>query len=48
VDMGRFTIIVDDELDTEFRIAAIKKRIRLNKAFTQAMNLWLQQEQKNK
>jgi hypothetical protein len=39
--MGRFTIIVDDELDTEFRIAAVKKRIRLNKAFEEAMKLWL-------
>jgi hypothetical protein len=44
--MGRFTIIIDDEeLDTEFRIAAIKKRIRLNKAFAQAMRLWIQQDQ---
>jgi hypothetical protein len=44
--MGRFTIIIDDEeLDTEFRIAAIKKRLRLNKAFAQAMKLWIKQNQ---
>ena len=42
--MGRFTIIIDDELDTEFRIAAVKKRLRLNKAFEQAMKLWLERE----
>ena len=42
--MGRFTIIVDDALDTEFRIAAIRKRLRLNKAFEQAMKLWLESE----
>lgn len=42
--MGRFTIIVDDELDTEFRIAAVRKRIRLNRAFAQAMKLWLERE----
>ena len=42
--MGRFTIIVDDGLDTEFRIAAVRKRIRLNKAFEQAMKIWLEQE----
>ncbi len=40
--MGRFTIIVDDELDTEFRIAAVKRRIRLNKAFEESMRLWLE------
>jgi hypothetical protein len=43
--MGRFTIIVDDELDTEFRIAAVKRRIRLNKAFEEAMKLWVDQHQ---
>jgi hypothetical protein len=42
--MGRFTIIVSDELDTEFRIAAVKRRIRLNKAFEEAMRLWLERE----
>jgi hypothetical protein len=42
--MGRFTIIVNDELDTEFRIAAVKRRIRLNKAFEEAMRLWLKRE----
>ncbi|MDH5687703.1 MAG: hypothetical protein OEZ48_07565 [Candidatus Bathyarchaeota archaeon] len=40
--MGRFTIIVDDELDTKFRIEAVKRRIRLNKAFEEAMKLWLE------
>jgi hypothetical protein len=39
---GIFTTIVDDELDTEFRIAALKKRIRLNKAFEESMKLWLE------
>ena len=42
--MGRFNIIIDDGLDTEFRIAAVRKRIRLKKAFEQAMKLWLEQE----
>ena len=41
--MGRFSIIIDDELDMEFRIAAVKRRIRLNKAFKEAMKLWLEQ-----
>jgi hypothetical protein len=40
--MGRFTIVVDDELDIEFRIAAVKHRTRLNKAFEEAMRLWLE------
>jgi hypothetical protein len=39
--MGRFTIIVDDELDMRFRIGAVKQRKRLNKAFREAMELWL-------
>ena len=42
--MGRFTIIVNDELDTEFRIGAVKRRIRLNRAFEEAMRLWLERE----
>lgn len=41
--MGRFTIIIDDDIDMEFRIAAVKRRIRLNKAFEEAMKLWLSQ-----
>jgi hypothetical protein len=41
--MGRFTVIVSDELDELFRIAAVKRRIRLNKAFEEAMQLWLNQ-----
>jgi hypothetical protein len=40
--MGRFTVIVDDELDTKFRIEAVKKRVRLNRAFEEAMRLWLE------
>jgi hypothetical protein len=43
--MGRFTIIIDDDIDMEFRIAAVKRRIRLNKAFEEAMKLWLSQKQ---
>jgi hypothetical protein len=43
--MGRFTIIIDDDIDMEFRIAAVKRRIRLNKAFEEAMKLWLSQNQ---
>ena len=40
--MGRFTVVVDDDLDTRFRIAAVKHRIKLNKAFEEAMKLWLE------
>lgn len=44
--MGRFTIIVDDDLDVQFRIEAVKCRTRLNKAFEEAMKLWLEKQQK--
>jgi hypothetical protein len=40
--MGRFTVIVDDDLDTEFRIEAIKRRLKLKKAFEEAMRLWIE------
>ena len=46
--MGRYTIIVDDELDIKFRIEAVKRRLRLNKAFEEAMKLWLEKHAKNK
>jgi hypothetical protein len=40
--MGRFTIIIEDEeLDLAFRVETVKRRLRLNKAFEQAMRLWL-------
>lgn len=42
--MGRFTIKVDDELDIEFRVKAVKRKIRLSKAFEEAMKLWLEQD----
>jgi len=46
--MGRFTIVVDDDLDTEFRIEAVKYRIRLNKAFELAMRKWIEECKKVK
>jgi hypothetical protein len=45
--MGRFTVIVDDDLDMRFRIAAIKKRVKLRNAFEQAMELWLSKYEEN-
>jgi predicted HicB family RNase H-like nuclease len=42
--MGRFTIVIDDKLDTEFRIEAVKQKLRLNKAFEEAMKLWLEKK----
>jgi hypothetical protein len=42
--MGRFTVIIDDELDMEFRLKAVKLRRRLNKAFEEAMKLWLEKD----
>ncbi len=42
--MGRFSIKVDDELDTKFRIKAVKRKIKLNEAFEEAMELWLKKD----
>ena len=42
--MGRFTIVFDDRLDMELRMAAVKRRIRLKKAFEEAVKLWLERE----
>jgi hypothetical protein len=41
--MTRFSIDVNDELAIEFRIQAVKHRMKLNEAFTEAMKLWLYQ-----
>lgn len=46
--MGRFTITVEDEIDTAFRIKAIKCKTRLNKAFEEAMKMWLEKDCENK
>jgi len=45
--MGRFTVIVNDDLDTRFRIAAVKKRVKLKIAFEQAIELWLSKYEEN-
>jgi hypothetical protein len=42
--MGRLTVVIDDELDIEFRIKAVKGRIRLSKAIEEAIRLWLEKE----
>jgi hypothetical protein len=39
--MGRLTVVVDDELDTEFRIKAVRKKMRLSAAIEEAIKLWL-------
>ncbi len=44
--MGKLTVIVNDELETQFRVAIAKqggKRGALTKALEEAMKLWLQQ-----
>jgi hypothetical protein len=46
--MGRFTIIIEDEdLDLSFRVEAVRRRLRLNKAFAEAMRLWLKKNEKS-
>jgi hypothetical protein len=41
--MDRFTVVInDDELATNFRIEAVKQRKKLNLAFKEAMQLWLE------
>jgi hypothetical protein len=40
--MDRFTIVVDEKLGMAFRVAAVKRRMKLNLAFKEAMELWLE------
>lgn len=42
--MGRFTIVIDDDLDMSFRMKALKRRLRLNDAFREAMKQWLEND----
>ncbi|MFW6117359.1 MAG: hypothetical protein ACOC6G_02090 [Thermoproteota archaeon] len=42
--MGRFTINVDDDLDVQFRVKAVKRKLKLKEAFEQAMRLWLKKD----
>jgi hypothetical protein len=42
--MGRLTVVIEDHLDTEFRIEAVKRKMRLNKAIEEAIKLWLQKD----
>jgi hypothetical protein len=44
--MGRFTVVVDDDIDTEFRIKAVKRRIKLKEAFELAMKIWIEDRKK--
>jgi hypothetical protein len=44
--MARFTIVVGDELAIQFKIDAVKRRLKLNKAFEEAMKLWLEKNAK--
>ncbi|HII85453.1 TPA: hypothetical protein HA273_02520 [Candidatus Bathyarchaeota archaeon] len=39
--MTRFSVEVDDELAMEFRIKAVRRKLKLNQAFEEAMRLWL-------
>jgi hypothetical protein len=43
-DIGRLTVVVDDELDTEFRIKAVRKKMRLSAAIEEAIKLWLEKD----
>ena len=40
--MDRFTVVVDEELGMNFRVKAVKCRKKLNEAFKEAMQLWLE------
>jgi hypothetical protein len=41
--MTRFSIEVDDELAIEFRVKAVRRKLKLNDAFEEAMKLWLKE-----
>lgn len=38
----RFSIVVDEELAVEFRVKAVRCKLKLNKAFEEAMQIWLE------
>jgi len=42
--MGRFTVEVDDELDVQFRVKAVKRKLKLKQAFEEAMKLWIEKD----
>jgi hypothetical protein len=41
--MTRFSIEVDDEVAMEFRIKAVRRKLKLNDAFEEAMKGWLKE-----
>jgi hypothetical protein len=41
--MTRFSIEVDDEVAIEFRIKAVRRKLKLNDAFEEAMKCWLKE-----
>ena len=42
--MGRLTVVIEDGLETEFRIKAVRRRMRLSKALEEAVKLWLEKD----
>jgi hypothetical protein len=41
--LTRFSIEVDDELAIEFRVKAVRRKLKLNDAFKEAMKCWLKE-----
>jgi hypothetical protein len=41
--MTRFSIEVDDDLAIEFKVKAVRRKLKLNRAFEEAMKLWLKE-----
>lgn len=40
--MTRFSIEVNDDLAIEFKVKAVRRKLKLNKAFEEAMKQWLE------
>jgi hypothetical protein len=41
--MTRFSIEVNDDLAIEFKVKAVRRKLKLNRAFEEAMKLWLKE-----
>jgi hypothetical protein len=41
--MTRFSIEVADDLAIEFKVKAVRRKLKLNRAFEEAMKLWLKE-----